>query len=468
MADMQQSQSVHSTRIQVLNPKDITRGKYVLYWMQQSQREQDNHALEYAVEVANHLDLPVLIAFGLTDSYPDANLRHYTFMLEGLRETSENLNKRGIKMVVQKGDPAAVALSAGRQAAMIVCDCGYLKHQRRWRRQVARLSDCRVVQVESDVIVPVEMVSGKAEYAARTIRPKIQKQLEDYLAPLTKKKVKHTSTDMRIKTLHLRDINALLKPMDIDRHIKPVSPLFCGGASKANALFKNFLNTKLKHYDKHSNQPQIDDISLMSPYLHFGQISPLTLALKVNSIDKRGVGKINAASFLEQLIVRRELAINFVYYTSGYDHYDCIPAWARQTLSEHTSDKRDYLYSKKELETAQTHDPYWNASMLEMKHTGFMHNYMRMYWGKKILEWSKNPQTAFKTTLELNNRYFLDGRDPNSYTGVAWIYGVHDRAWAQRPIFGKVRYMAASGLERKCDIQAYVEKVNNMIQNSDF
>jgi deoxyribodipyrimidine photo-lyase len=199
----------------------------------------------------------------------------------------------------------------------------------------------------------------------------------------------------------------------------------------------------------------------MSSYLHFGQISPLTLALEVKKANRRKVGEQNIESFLEELIVRRELAINFAHYTPDYDAYTCIPGWAAKTLADHTGDTRDHLYSKDELAAAKTHDPYWNAAMLEMIHTGFMHNYMRMYWGKKILEWSRTPEEAFQTTIELNNRYFLDGRDPSSHAGVSWIYGVHDRAWAERPIFGKVRYMAASGLERKCDIKGYVKKVEN-------
>jgi deoxyribodipyrimidine photo-lyase len=200
----------------------------------------------------------------------------------------------------------------------------------------------------------------------------------------------------------------------------------------------------------------------MSPYLHFGQLSPLYLALQI----KAAVSRLKKAqeAYLEELIVRRELAMNFINYTPNYDSYGCLSQWAQKTLKQHQTDKREYVYTRRQLEDAETHDEYWNAAMREMKITGFMHNYMRMYWGKKILEWSKTPQHAFRTTLAINNTYFLDGRDPNSYTGVAWVFGVHDRAWFERPIFGKVRYMAASGLERKCDIQGYVRKVNALVK----
>jgi deoxyribodipyrimidine photo-lyase len=454
--------SIQPTRIQALNDADIRKGDYILYWMQQSQRAEYNHALEYAVQQANKQDRILLVAFGLMDDYPEANLRHYTFMLEGLKETRETLASRGIKMVLRRGHPPEVALNLGRRATMIVCDRGYLRHQRAWRAQVAQQARCPVVQVESDVVVPLEVVSEKAEYAARTIRPKIHRHLETYLVGLKTTKAKHPSLGMKVNGIDLDDTEKLLQKLNLDRSVPPVSVFFRGGASQAVKRFNGFIRHRLKHYDQHSNQPQTDDVSHMSPYLHFGQISPLYLALQISRAPDSL--KASKEAYLEELVVRRELAINFAFYTANYDAYACIPGWAQKTLADHHHDKREYRYSRRQLENADTHDPYWNASMLEMKHTGFMHNYMRMYWGKKILEWSPNPQKAFRTTLAINNKYFLDGRDPNSYTGVAWIYGVHDRAWTERPIFGKTRYMAASGLERKCDIAAYVKKVANLVE----
>jgi len=461
------SLSIEPTRIQPLNQKKMTTGDFVLYWMQQSQRAEENHALEYAVELANHLDRPMVVVFGLTDGYPEANLRHYRFMLEGLRETSAALAKRGIQMAVQPGSPPDVALKAGQKAAVIVCDCGYLRFQKAWRESVARKANCRVVQVETDVVVPVAVTSNKAEYAARTLRPKITRHLNEYLKGVHVVDLKNRSLGVGIKdlssSLNLEAIDALLSRLNIDRSVEPVNLFFKGGTREAKKRLKKFFSQSLKHYTDHHNQPQTDDISHMSPYLHFGQISPVYVALQVRAVDGRSVGLNAIEAYLEQLIVRRELAINFVNFTPNYDTYDCIPGWASQTLSDHLADERPHCYGRTQLENAETHDHYWNAAMLEMKHTGFMHNYMRMYWGKKILEWSRTPQHAFDTTLALNNKYFLDGRDPNSYTGVAWIYGVHDRPWPERPIFGKTRYMAASGLERKCDIKAYVEKINKTI-----
>jgi deoxyribodipyrimidine photo-lyase len=455
---------IQHSRIQILNGLDLRRGTYVLYWMQQSQRAESNHALEYAVQQANKMGQGVVVVFGLMDDYPEANLRHYTFMLEGLQETQAALTKRGIKMVVKKGKPAEVVLSAGRKASLIVCDRGYLRHQRQWRKSVARKAGCRVVQIESDVVVPLEAVSNKAEYAARTIRPKIHKCLEDYLIEFKPTKIKKSSLKTRVSGLDLSDVAAVTKKMSLDQSVLPVSGFFTGGTSRAKKLFKEFLRHHFEQYVPNRNQPQTDDVSHMSKYLHFGQISPLYLALQILKTDERF--KETREAYLEELIVRRELAMNFVYFTPDYDAYTCLPAWAQKTLAEHKKDRREYRYTRRQLENSRTHDDYWNAAMREMRFTGFMHNYMRMYWGKKILEWSQTPEQAFKTTLAINNKYFLDGRDANSYTGVTWVYGLHDRAWFERPILGKIRYMAASGLERKCDIQAYVAKVNALVKKS--
>jgi deoxyribodipyrimidine photo-lyase len=451
------SQLIQSSRIQLLNDRKPKNGAYVLYWMQQSQRAEFNHALEYAVQEANRLGQGVLVGFGLTDVYPEANLRHYTFMLEGLKETRASLAEQGIKMVIQQGSPADVALILGQKASLIVCDRGYLSHQKAWRTQVACSASCSVVQVESDVVVPLEVVSNKAEYAARTIRPKIHRQLDDYLVPFKPSFVKKSSLGLNIKSLDLTDINPILKQLSLDGRVGPLTQFFKGGPSQAKVRLDDFLKNRFRYYIENRNQPQTDDISHMSPYLHFGQISPLFVALQIKKLAKRYAEA--QAAYLEELIVRRELAMNFVNYTPKYDLFTCLPQWARTTLKQHQKDPRDYVYTRKQLEDAQTHDEYWNAAMREMKITGFMHNYMRMYWGKKILEWSRTPEQAFRTTLAINNKYFLDGRDANSYAGVAWVFGVHDRAWFERPIFGKIRYMAASGLERKCDIQGYLRKV---------
>jgi deoxyribodipyrimidine photo-lyase len=455
---------IQASRVQVLNDQEIRKGRYVLYWMQQSQRSDFNHALTYAIQQADSIRQGVVVVFGVMDDYPEANLRHYTFMLEGLAETRDALADLGILMVIQKGHPVRAALSLSADASLIVCDRGYLRHQKEWRVQLAGKAGCRVVQVESDVVVPVEVVSGKAEYAARTIRPKIHKNLETYLRGISSHPPDRSSLGLSLKSMDITNPAAVLRKTKIDASIPAASRFFKGGTSRAKAVFKNFIDSRLEGYDENSNQPQTDDISHMSPYLHFGQISPIYLALEIQQAGKQRQTSVD--SYLEQLIVRRELAMNFTNYAANYDTMACLPAWAKSSLQAHARDKRAYNYSLKQLEDAETHDPYWNACMREMRYTGFMHNYMRMYWGKKILEWMETPQKAFEFLLALNNKYFLDGRDPNSYAGVGWVFGLHDRAWSERPIFGKIRYMAASGLERKCDIQAYVRKVDGLVKNA--
>jgi deoxyribodipyrimidine photo-lyase len=458
------TQKIREERVQNLNEADVREGDYVLYWMQSSQRAEQNHALEYAVLWANDLDQRLLVVFGLTDDYPEANFRHYTFMLEGLRDAHEALEKRGIKMVVRKGSPDEVAIEAGEDASIIVTDRGYMRPQMKWRRKVATEAGCLVTQVESDVVVPVELASGKQEHAARTLRPKIGEYLEDFLVELRSTKLKKQSLNLRSDGLDLSDIDNILDGMDLDRSVRALSHLYRGGTSEAKKVFRRFLKGGLGDYVEHRNQPQTDDVSHMSKYLHFGHISPIWLALQAR---KASTKKDNVESFVEELVVRRELSMNFVFYNKEYDSYSNLPDWAKGTLEEHRDDEREYNYTRKQLEDAETHDEYWNAAMREMVHTGYMHNYMRMYWGKKILEWSNTPEYAYRTTLYLNNKYFLDGRDPNSFANVAWVFGQHDRGWTERDVYGKVRYMSAGGLERKARPDQYVEKVENRIGTSN-
>lgn len=454
--------SIQPERIKSLNRRGKVAGDYVLYWMQQSQRTECNHALELAVQRANELNLPLLTVFGLMAAYPEANARHYAFLLEGLRDVQKNLARRGIQLVVRAGRPPEVALEFAAKAALIVCDRGYLRHQREWRRQVADLAPCPVVQVESDVVVPVEVTSSKAEYAARTIRPKIHRHLNRYLTAPDSAAVRRGSLDLRLDGIKLDHLDSVLHALGIDRSVNPVSMRYLGGESAAGERFQLFLKNCFARYRENRNQPQTDDLSGMAMYLHFGHISPIRLALSVR--DAETVDEENRETFLEALIVSRELAINFVRYTDAYDSFAALPDWSRQTLNSHRGDPRAYLYSAEQLENAETHDEYWNAAMKELRGSGYMHTSMRMYWGKKILEWTAAPEEAYATILRLNNKYALDGRDAGSYAGVARVFGQHDRPGRERPIFGTVRYMSAAGLERKCDPRGYVFKVESLVR----
>ncbi len=451
--------AIKTELVNQLNAKPVRAGRYGLYWMQAAQRAHWNHALEHAISQANRQGLPLLVLFCLVDDFPEANLRHYHFMLQGLQETQAALAEKGIKLVVSWGQPTEWVPRLAAQAAWVVTDVGHLRLQRAWRVEVARQLDCRMVEVETNCIVPVEVVSDKENFSAGTLRPRIHRQLDRYLVPLRQQGPKQSSLSLRVAGESLKSIDKLLAALKLDTSVKPVEGV-TGGTRAACQRLRDFLQHKLCHFHDLRNDPSRDTSSGLSPYLHFGQISPLYIALEAR---KLGAGP-GLEAFLEELIVRRELAHNFVHYNPYYDQYQGLAPWAQRTLNVHASDKRAVVYARDELEQARTHDPYWNAAQLELVHFGTMQGYMRMYWGKKILEWSASPAAGFDVALKLNNKYQLDGRDANGYAGVAWCFGQHDRAWSERPIFGKVRYMNDKGLQRKFDIGAYVHRIIRQVQ----
>jgi deoxyribodipyrimidine photo-lyase len=395
------------------------------------------------------------VYFGLTDDFPDANTRHYRFMLEGLSETASRLEKHGIRFVAQKCSPPDGVVELSQQASLVVTDADYLQLPRAWRSDVSSRIDTPLYQVESNVIVPVEVASQKEEYAAYIFRPRISEHLNQYLVPLEMSRAKEPAPRFETDSLPIHDVSQVLDELAFNQNVPP--GCFRGGIEEAEKLLRIFLRKKIDLFPDLRNDPSKDYLSNLSPYLHFGQISPLQIALEARSTESPGVD-----AFIEELVIRRELSINFVYYNAHYDELRALPNWALTTLDEHRSDNREYVYTLKEFEKAETHDIYWNAAQLDMMKTGKMHGYMRMYWGKKLLEWSGTPEDAYSIALHLNNNYELDGRDPNGYTGVAWCFGKHDRAWQERPVFGKVRYMNARGLERKFNIKDYVEKVDSL------
>jgi deoxyribodipyrimidine photo-lyase len=449
---------VHPARIRHLNENTVQRRSFVLLWLQASVRASCSHALEYAIGRANELGKPVVAAFALTSHYPEANERHFAFLLEGLVDAGMALRERGIPFIVREGDPPAAIADLAGDACLVVTDRGYLRHQREWRSEAAAAVSCPLFQVESDVVVPVEAASGKEEYAAATLRPKIHRLLPEFLEPLAEQRVRHPVPDPGWETLPWEDPEHLLSGLDIDRSVPRVSG-FRGGTTEARRRLQEFLAMGLERFAIDRNDPVKQALSGLSPYLHFGHISPLEIALGVGDS-----GLPSTAAYLEELIVRRELSMNFVFYNPRYDAIGALPAWAKKTLEEHARDPREYTYTRVEFEKGKTHDPAWNAAQLEMVRTGKMHGYMRMYWGKKILEWSETTEEAYRTALYLNNRYELDGRDPNGYAGVAWCFGKHDRPWGERPVFGKVRSMTAGGLARKFDVDRYIAMAGTRVR----
>lgn len=444
---------IQNARIQHLNNRNPENRDYILYWMQASQRVHSNHALEYAKFLANERNKPLVVYFGLTDRFPEANLRHFMFMLEGLGEVQKDLHSQNIPFIIRYESPETGVLDLALRSDVTVTDRGYLRIQKRWRQYVAERIDCPLIQIESDVVVPVEAAMSKEAYSAAVIRPKIHRLLDAFCVPLPEIQVKHARIDLQMDSLDLSDPAKITSRLQVDRNVAP-SPQFRGGYEAARQHLIHFIENRLGHYGEKHNHPELAFQSELSSYLHFGQISPLEVALAIPSKDP------GCAEFLEQLIIRRELAMNFVHFNSDYDHPNCLPDWALRTLSAHQKDVRPDVYSRQQLENAATHDPYWNAAQQELVKTGKMHGYMRMYWGKKILEWVSDLNEAYSTALYLNNKYNLDGRDPNGFAGVAWCFGKHDRPWAERAIFGTVRYMNDKGLKRKFDMESYIAKVN--------
>ncbi|EME26894.1 deoxyribodipyrimidine photo-lyase isoform 1 [Galdieria sulphuraria] len=452
---------VSNQRVRVLNNKPVQESReFVLYWMQAAVRLTYNYALQYAVFSANQLGKPLLICFGLTESFPEANARHYAFLLEGLQDVQRQLAERKLSMVVFHSEPEQMVEKLFHKAVQVVVDMNYLRVTKNWRQRVASNIDCSFIQVETECVVPVELVTDKEEYAARTIRPKLWKHANKFLIPWADTiHVENQLVDIpQIDELTVLDLQGeakeLVERLNVDKTVPPVSH-FVGGETEAKRRLAEFCRSKLRDYEKKRNDPSLNCVSHMSPYLHFGHISPVEIVCQVQQAQ---ASKTCKDAFIEEVFIRRELSFNFCYYCDKYDAFDCLPTWAKQTMSEHSKDPRQFSYTLEQLETAVTHDPYWNAAQLEMVQTGKMHNYMRMYWGKKVIEWTTNPEEAFRILLYLNNKYELDGRDPNSFTGVAWCFGKHDRAHMERPITGKLRYMSAEGLRRKFNIESYVRQ----------
>lgn len=425
----------------------------IVYWMSRDQRVNDNWALLYAQELAEQRNQGLLVVFCLTPHFLGAILRQYGFLIKGLEEVETQLRSLHIPFVVLLGNPSGeIANYANNiQAGAVVTDFSPLRIKKEWQTKAGKRLGCAFYEVDAHNIIPCRVASKKQEFAAYTLRPKLYKVLPEYLTdfPSVKKQSQGLSSKNNIdwKTVH--------KSLRVSRDIPEVD--WCiPGETAAMEVLQQFISERLSHYDEDRNDPTKDVQSNLSPYLHFGQISAQRIAHEVAASH---VSQQQVDAFLEELIVRRELSDNYCFYNPQYDSVEGFPAWAKKTLHDHTNDERDYLYTQDEFEQARTHDKLWNAAQMQLIQKGKMHGYMRMYWAKKILECTHNPKEAMDIALYLNDRFELDGRDPNGYVGIAWsIGGVHDRAWFDRPIFGKIRYMNYNGCKSKFDVQAYIEK----------
>ena len=447
-----------SARLRVLNPKAIaSEGHCVLYWMQRAQRGRNNAALNHAIELGNVLKLPVLCCFGLYDRFPGAERRHFRFLVQGLRDAARDMKARNVRFVLQLGPPLDVvrSLVAEYRPAIVVADENPLRVQRAWREELAASLPVAVHAVDADVVVPSRLFP-KEEYAARTIRPKIHIVIDQHLKAVPNPKAE--------VAWNLADGRSSGEPIDENQLMSCLSvagaselPAYRGGSDEAERRLERFIKQRLSKYATERNEPIPYMTSELSAHLHFGHIDPVSTVLRVL---EAGGPKESVDSFVEEFVVRREVAINFCWRNPRYDSLAGCPDWALKTLSKHAADFRPYLYKYQQFENAESHDPLWNAAQKEMVLTGRMHNYLRMYWAKKILEWTPDVETAFNTTLALNDRWQMDGRDPNGYTGVAWaIGGKHDRPWIERPIFGMVRFMSYESTRKKFDSQGYIDWV---------
>jgi deoxyribodipyrimidine photo-lyase len=438
--------------VRKLNDRGVrSAGEYVLYWIRAARRTEFNPSLATAALLANGMGLPVLAVEALAaDRY--ANDRFYTFVLEGVAEFAAALEKlgAGYRFLVQPRR-SALAEYASRAAAVVTDD---------WPAALSSEDftglDLPCYAVDSSCIVPHTEIPDRA-YAAYSMRPKIRRLLPRFLKPLPKVQIEQRYQGA--SDYPEGEISSLVASCDIDRHIPP-STDFRGGRKQALRTLRRFLKDRLHRYSADKNEPSAHATSDLSPYLHFGHISALEVALAVR--DYAQEHRLIADEFLEELIVRRELAFNFAYHAERVDRLTVLPSWAQGTLDAHRADPRDPVYTRRQFEAAATHDDLWNCTQKELRIRGKIHGYYRMYWGKMILEWSITPEDALATMIHLHDRYALDGHDPNTYGNILWCFGLHDRPWPERPIYGTVRSMTRAGMDRKTDTAAYIREIEEM------
>jgi deoxyribodipyrimidine photo-lyase len=446
-------------RVRKLNELAVGREGPVVYWMSRDQRVGYNWALLVAQELAETYLQPHCVVFCLVPEFLGATIRQYRFMIDGLKEVENELNERNIPFCLLTGRPEEEIPRFVEEirASVLVSDFDPLRIKRKWKDEVLEKTKVPFYEVDAHNIVPCWVASPKQEFAAHTIRGKIRKLLPQFLTGFPRLK-----TQTEAVKLPDNDWKRAEKSLKVDftvRELEWIQP----GEKQAQKMLENFIKNKLSRYPDNRNDPTKEAVSDLSPYLHFGQLSAQRVALEVRKSGIKG-----REDFLEELIIRRELSDNFCFYNPHYDRFDGFPDWARKTLDEHRKDPREYLYALEQFESGQTHDDLWNAAQMEMVKRGKMHGYMRMYWAKKILEWTKSPEEAQKIAIFLNDKYELDGRDPNGYVGIAWsIGGVHDRAWGQRPVFGKIRYMSYNGCKSKFNVAKYIEDVNRLMASGE-
>lgn len=448
-----------SSRVNKLNKSKVnTKGRYVLYWMQMFKRASHNYALNFAIQRANEHGLPLVVYEGLKFYYPWASDRFHTFILEGVAEKRVEFAERGIRYIfyLQRDarDPKHTVAQLAREAALLVTDdypCFIIPEH---NERIAHLN-LPVFAVDANGMVPLSALP-KEEYAAYTIRPKIHRLLPDLprtiVTPHLEVRKPALNVECSETEVTAENIADLVAQCDIDHSVKP-SSIYKGGTKAGRKRLNYFVQSILPHYDKTHNEPSIDGVSRLSPYLHFGFLSIQEI---VAAVEHAKAPKAAKDAFLEQAIVRRELSFNLTRHNVHYDSLKALPAWALQTMREHNDDPHPELIDEEKIEAAETYDELWNAAQRELLITGHLHNYVRMLWGKRVIEWQRTYEMAFELLVHLNNKYALDGRDPNSYAGILWCFGKHDRPWFEREIFGTIRYMTSRSMAKKFNARRYM------------
>ncbi len=435
----------------------VSQSGSVVYWMSRDIRTRNNWALLYAQEQALARKVALTVVFAIRQ---DLIKHHGTTRLlvslqQGLLDVSAELANHAIGLAILIGDPPKMVadFAQAQQASLIVTDFSPLKLNVSWRQELSEKSDYEVHTIDAHNIIPPWIAYPKAAFSARILRPKLLSLLPAYLTAFPPLKVHPVPSTISEETKHT--LAQLHTKIRVDTTIK-LPDWFTPGQKAGQIALKKFVQTNVHDYARLRNDPTKQHTSTLSPWLHFGMLSAAEI---YQAVEGAQAPQQDKDAFLEELLIRRELAENFCYYNPNYADTKGYPQWAEKTLAQHAEDPREYSYNLEQLETAQTHDTLWNAAQKQMVKSGHMHGYMRMYWAKKIFEWSATVEQAHTTALTLNDTYQLDGRDPNGYTGVAWsMGGVHDRPWFERPIFGTVRYMNRSGAERKFDVATYCKQ----------
>jgi deoxyribodipyrimidine photo-lyase len=438
-------------------------GDFVLYWMQSTQRFEENWALRHAVREADRLGKPLLIHQGLDPTYEHASDRFHTFILENARELAARAPTLGLTyrfaLRRRRDDDRRVVDRLAARAVLVVTDRYPTAGVAARSTRLAERAPCLVEAVESHAIVPSGLMV-KEEYAARTIRPKLYKVLDTMLEPVEDRPPRRAldvglldNLDVEWLDLARANIASEVAACEIDHSVPPVSAQYTtSGLTAARARLAAFVATGLDGYAERRGEPgDPDGSSRLSPWLHFGQISPAEVLRAVKAAG-------GSESFDNEMVTWRELSLNFCLFNPQFASLKALPDWVHRTMTKHVDDPRDVLYSLAELEAGRTHDTLWNAAQRELVVSGAIHNVMRMLWGKSVLLWTARYTEAFNVLVHLNNKYALDGRDPSSYAGIQWCFGKFDRAFQERPVWGQIRPMSLQRAHAKYDTKAYLAR----------